>query len=58
MQEFFVRLFTFSVFLLVSVAALLAHAERLPHPPGPAYGGFIPDNWTPGNKETLETGCN
>ncbi len=28
--------------LLISIVALWAHADRLPHPPGPAYSGFMP----------------
>jgi hypothetical protein len=58
MREFLVRLFSFSTLLMVSVIALLAHAERLPHPPGPAYGGFMPDSWTPPGSEAVDAGCN
>ena len=58
MREFLVRLISFSALLLISVIALLAHAERLPHPPGPAFAGFMPDSWAPSGDEAIETGCN
>ena len=52
------RLYAFGSLILVSVFALLAHAEHIPQPPGPAYGGFIPGNWQHSSDENTASGCN
>jgi len=39
------RIFSIGGLILISIVTIWAHADRLPHPPGPAYSGFIPGDW-------------
>jgi len=56
-MELLMRLFAFGSLIIVSIFALLAHAERLPHPPGPTYGGFIPGDWEHRSNDQAGPGC-
>ena len=51
------KVFVISSLILISVMALIAHADRLPHPPGPAYSGFMPGDWQYRPDETGTPDC-
>ena len=51
------KTFTLISMILITVAALIVHADRLPQPPGPAYSGFMPGNWQYRPDEAENPGC-
>ena len=49
--------FTIGSLIVISILALIAHADRLPQPPGPAYDGFMPGNWQYRETPDPAAGC-
>gem|GEM_PF-6838082 len=51
------KLISVSGLILISIVTIWAHADRLPNPPGPAYGGFIPGGIQYKSDESATSGC-